>query len=334
MRAEAGRPRPPAELPGPNQPCWCGSGTKYKRCHKEDDAAFLKDERSRLSASRVKPGRLSAPRTVPAHILKPDYADGGAPGRGSGRTVRTPDKVVRLRRACRAAAEVLRLAGAAVRPGITTDSLDALVHDETVRRGGYPSPLNYRGFPKSLCTSVNEVICHGIPDDRKLVEGDIVNLDVTVYLDGMHGDCNATFAVGAVDAESQALLRVTRECLDLGVAAVKPGRPVSDIGRAIERHADAHRYGVVRAYCGHGIGDTFHGPLQIPHYFDARANTRMEVGMSFTIEPMITLGTWEEEHWDDGWTVVTKDLRRTAQFEHTVLVTDAGVEVLTALDAG
>jgi methionyl aminopeptidase len=328
--APAAARRPPNKLPRPSDVCWCGSGEKYKRCHKDPDQAFLKEERKRLEANKVTGGEVSARREVPITIRRPDYADTGLPSRGSGRNVRTPEELVRMRRACRAAAEVLRKGGEQVKPGVTTDAIDAFCHDLIVSLGGYPSPLNYRGFPKSICSSVNEVICHGIPDSRALADGDIVNLDITVYLDGMHGDCNATFLVGdSVDEESRKLVQVTQECLMRGIEAVKPGRPISDIGRAIELHADRHGYGVVRAYCGHGIGDVFHTNLQIPHYFDARSSTRMEPGMTFTIEPMITLGTWEESHWDDGWTVVTKDLRRTAQFEHTILVTESGAEILT-----
>jgi methionyl aminopeptidase len=326
MRADG---RPPANLPRPNDKCWCGSGDKYKKCHKEADTSFLRDEKKRLETTRVRPGELSAFRDVPASIKKPDYATLGTPGPGTGRNVRTPEELVRMRRACLAAAKVLQQTAAAVKPGVTTDALDAIAHEATVALGGYPSPLNYRGFPKSICTSVNEVICHGIPDSRGLVEGDIVNLDITVFLEGMHGDTNATFCVGQVDANSKKLIEVTRQCLEQGIAAVKPGRPISDIGRAIEAHADQFGYGVVRSYCGHGIGDTFHTNLQVPHYYDPRMRTVMEPGMTFTIEPMITEGTWEDRLWDDGWTVVTADLRRSAQFEHTILVTETGVEILT-----
>lgn len=321
--------RPPLRLPKPNDVCWCGTKEKYKKCHKDLDQAFLKDERKLLETNKIRPGTLSPKRDVPITIRRPDYADTGMPSRGTGRHVRTPEELVRMRRACRAGAEVLRKTGALVKPGVSTDSLDAYAHELIVSMGGYPSPLNYRGFPKSICTSVNEVICHGIPDSRVLKDGEIVNLDITVFLDGMHGDTNATFFVGEVDDESKRLVAGTRECMMRGIAAVKPGRPVSDIGRAIELHAEELGYGVVRSYCGHGIGDVFHTSLQIPHYFDARSNTRMEPGMTFTIEPMITLGAWDEVHWDDGWTVVTKDLRRTAQFEHTVLVTESGAEILT-----
>jgi methionyl aminopeptidase len=243
--------------------------------------------------------------------------------------VKSPDVIARMRVAGKAAAEVLAVTAAAVRPGITTDELDAVCHDACIALGGYPSPLNYHGYPKSLCTSVNEVICHGIPDDRPLRDGEIVNLDVTIFLDGVHGDTNATYLVGAVDEESRKLVRVTAECLENGIAAVVPGRPVSDIGRAIEARAGRHRLGVVRAFVGHGVGEQFHTQPSVPHYFTPSASTVMEPGMIFTVEPMITLGTWRERVWDDGWTAVTTDGRRTAQFEHTLLVTDSGVDVLT-----
>jgi len=316
-----------------NDLCWCGSGRKYKRCHRLAD--LDPDEAARRAAAaaaavRVKPGRLSPPREVPAHIPRPEYARSGRPS-GTRRSARpkTPEEIERMRRAGRAAAEVLAIVGAAVRPGITTDELDAIAHEECVRRGGYPSPLNYQGFPKSLCTSLNEVICHGIPDSTEVRDGDIVNCDVTIYLDGMHGDTNATFLAGDVDEESRRLVSVTRECLERGIAAVRPGGMVRDIGRAIQDHAEANGFGVVRAFVGHGIGETFHADPQVPHYYDPRATTVLLPGMTFTIEPMITAGTWEHRMWDDGWTAVTADGRRTAQFEHTLLVTDSGAEILT-----
>ncbi len=299
-----------------NDACWCGSGRKYKRCHK-------------LSQAPVRRGRLSATRSLPEGIPRPDYAETGQPGQWTEPIVRPPEVVERVRRASRAAAEVLQVVGAAVRPGVTTDELDALAHEECIARGGYPSPLNYNGFPKSLCTSVNEVICHGIPDDRALLDGDIVNLDVTIYLDGVHGDTNATFLVGEVDEASRRLVKVTHECLLAGIDAVRPGRPISDIGAAIEGHAHAAGYGVVRAFVGHGVARQFHGPPQVPHHYDPSADTVIQPGMTFTIEPMITMGTWRHLMWDDGWTAVTADKRRTAQFEHTLLVTDSGAEILT-----
>jgi methionyl aminopeptidase len=299
-----------------NDPCWCGSGRKFKRCHK-------------ASTDHIRPGRVGPPRPVPADIPRPSYAETGVAERRVESHVRPPEVIERMRRAGRAAAEVLQVVGAAVAPGVTTDELDALCHEECIRRGGYPSPLNYGAFPKSLCTSVNEVICHGIPDDRALIDGDIVNLDVTIFLDGVHGDTNATFPVGTIDEGSADLIRVTRECLDRGIAAVAPGRPIRDIGRAIQVHAEGHGYGVVRAFVGHGIGEQFHSDLQIPHYHDPRATTVIQPGMTFTIEPMITMGAWQHQLWGDGWTAVTVDRRRTAQFEHTLLVNDDGAEILT-----
>jgi methionyl aminopeptidase len=299
-----------------NDPCWCGSGRKYKRCHKSTEG-------------RIQPGRVSPMRPVPPEIPRPDYAESGKPRVWAEPMVKSADVIARMRVAGRVAAEVLVETGAAVRPGVTTDELDAICHQACIRRGAYPSPLNYQGFPKSVCTSVNEVICHGIPDDRPLAEGDIVNLDVTVFLDGVHGDTNATFTVGEVDDTSQRLVTVTRECLELGIAAVRPGRPISDIGQAIERHATKHRFGVVRTFVGHGIGEKFHTAPSVPHYFTTSASTEMRPGMTFTIEPMITVGSFKERVWDDGWTAVTTDGSRTAQFEHMMVVTDDRVEVLT-----
>ena len=268
-------------------------------------------------------------RMVPAHIGRPSYADTGDLVMWDEPRVKTPDVIERMRHAGSVAAEILRLAGDAVRPGVTTDEIDAYVHDLYIERDAYPSPLNYHGYPKSLCTSVNEVICHGIPDSRVLVNGDIVNLDVTAYIGGVHGDTNATFYVGDVDPISRRLTEVTEECMWHGIEAVVPGEPLSDIGKAIEQHAKQHRYGVVRAFIGHGIGEQFHTDIQVFHYYEPRANMVMRPGMTFTIEPMITLGAWQHRMWDDGWTAVTTDGKRTAQYEHTVLVTETGVDVLT-----
>ncbi|MGH9077947.1 MAG: type I methionyl aminopeptidase [Acidimicrobiales bacterium] len=300
-----------------NDPCWCGSGRKYKRCH-------------RALEGKVLPGRVSPGRPVPAGIGRPDYATTGTPGRRHEDMVKAPETIEAMRRAGRVAAEVLAVTAAAVAPGTTTDELDRVAHQAYLERGAYPSPLNYNGFPKSVCTSVNEVICHGIPDDRPLVTGDIVNIDVTAYLGGVHGDTNATFFVGEVDEESRALVEVARQCLELGIAAVVPGRPISAIGRAIEDHARPKGYGVVRHFVGHGIGEQFHMAPTVPHYYDPAATTVMVPGMTFTIEPMITLGATQERMWTDHWTAVTADGRRTAQFEHMMVVTDDGVEVLTS----
>jgi methionyl aminopeptidase len=277
----------------------------------------------------VLPGEVSPMRSVPPHIQRPDYAETGIPVDETEARIKSPEVIERMRHAGAVAAEILRLAGEYVRPGITTDEIDEYVHQLHIERNAYPSPLNYHGFPKSVCTSVNEVICHGIPDSRVLLDGDIINLDVTAYVDGVHGDTNATFLVGDVDPVSRKLVQVTEECMWLGIEAVKPGRPLSDIGRAIEDHAKAHRYGVIRAFIGHGIGEQFHTDIQVLHYYDSRNSMIMRPGMTFTVEPMISLGSWQHRMWDDDWTAVTADGRRTAQFEHTLVVTDDGVEVLT-----
>jgi methionyl aminopeptidase len=242
--------------------------------------------------------------------------------------------IERMRHAGAVAAEILRLAGEAVRPGVTTDEIDAYVHDLYIERNSYPSPLNYHGYPKSLCTSVNEVICHGIPDSTVLQDGDIVNLDVTAFINGVHGDTDATYLVGDVDEESRLLVERTHEAMMRGIRAAVPGREVNVIGRVIQSYARRFGYGVVRDFTGHGIGAAFHSGLVIPHYDAAPAySTVIEAGMTFTVEPMLNLGTHEWEMWDDGWTVVTKDRRRSAQFEHTILVTDSGPEILTQGDA-
>jgi methionyl aminopeptidase len=307
---------PPKDLPAAGDACWCGSGRKYKRCHKPLEG-------------RVLPGVISPMRSVPQTIVRPPYAETGKVTRQPESAIKSPDIIERMRIAGATAAEVLALAGKFVKPGITTDAIDAYVHELCIDRGAYPSPLNYSGYPKSVCTSVNEVICHGIPDSRVLEEGDIINLDVTCYINGVHGDTNATFAVGVIDLVDRHLIDVTEECMWRGIEAVVQGRPLSDIGRAIENRAKQDKLGVVRAFIGHGIGEQFHTDLQILHYYEPRNNTIMRPGMTFTIEPMITLGTWQHRMWDDEWTAVTADGKRTAQFEHTVLVTDDGVEVLT-----
>jgi len=310
------RAKAPAVLPQSNDDCWCGSGRKYKRCHKTTEG-------------RIEPGTISPMLSVPAHIVKPPYAETGKVTRWQESAVKSPEIIERMRIACSAAAEVLRLAGEFVRPGITTDEIDVYVHNLCIERGAYPSPLNYSGYPKSVCTSVNEVICHGIPDSRVLQEGDIINLDVTCYMNGVHGDTNATFAVGEIDKENRDLISITEECIWRGIEAVVPGRPLSDIGKAIETRAKQDQMGVIRAFIGHGIGEQFHTDIQVLHYYDKSNNTIMRPGMTFTIEPMISLGTYQHRMWKDDWTAVTADGKRTAQFEHTVLVTETGVDVLT-----
>jgi methionyl aminopeptidase len=279
--------------------------------------------------SLLTPGTISRRRPVPASIPRPEYVDKPAPTPFDGSYVTDPETIDRMRVASKLAAEALAAVGDGVAPGVTTDELDAIGHDFIVERGAYPSTLGYRGYPKSLCTSVNEVICHGIPDDRPLEDGDIVNVDITAFLDGVHGDTNATFLVGDVDEESRLLVERTREALNRGIKAVKPGRQVSIIGRVIESYAKRFGYGVVRDFTGHGIATSFHSGLIIPHYDDERFDDVIKTGMTFTIEPMLTLGTYEYDLWDDDWTAVTKDGSRTAQFEHTLVVTDTGAEVLT-----
>jgi len=218
---------------------------------------------------------------------------------------------------------------------MTTDDIDAIAHDYVVSHGAYPSTLGYRGYPKSSCTSLNEVICHGIPDDTVLESGDIVNVDVTAFLDGVHGDTNRTYFVGELAPDVRDLVERTREAMMRGIKAVAPGRQVNVIGRAIESYARRFGYGVVRDYTGHGVGTNFHSGLIIPHYDSAPLyDTEIKAGMVFTIEPMLTLGTHEWDIWDDNWTVLTRDRSLTAQFEHTIVVTETGAEILTLSEFG
>ena len=287
---------------------------------------------SPVHASRapLTPGRLGARRTVPASIPRPEYVGRPGPERWTGSNVLDAETIERVRVASRIAAQALEEVGRHVEPGVTTDALDAIGHEFLVDNGAYPSTLGYRGFPKSLCTSINEVICHGIPDSTPVEDGDIVNIDITAYVGGVHGDTNATFLAGDVDEESRLLVERTREALARGIKAVQPGREINVIGRVIERYAARFGYGVVRDYTGHGVGPAFHTGLVIPHYDAAPGyDTLIEPGMVFTIEPMLNLGTPDWSMWDDDWTVVTADGRRSAQFEHTLLVTDTGAEILT-----
>ncbi len=308
-----------------NSPCWCGSGRKLKRCH-GDHQAYRRPP--------VEPGIFGDHREVPASIERPPYlANGGVPTPGP-QPCHTGSELERLRHACQIAAEVLAETGAAVAPGVTTDELDAIAHDAYLRRGAYPSTLGYRGYRKSVCTSVNEVVCHGIPDDRALRPGDIVNVDVTAYIGGMHGDTSATFAVGELDGPTQSLVDLTREALHLGIAAVGPDRDLQVVAEAIQPFAFAHGLGVVRDYGGHGIGATFHAPPHVNHSIRPAQPVPLVPGLTFTIEPMLTAGTDSHHQWPDGWTVVTDDLLPSAQFEHTVIVTESGVEILTLTAEG
>ncbi len=279
--------------------------------------------------STLVPGVLSPMLPVPATIDRPEYVGRPRPARYTGPEVKDTDTIERMRVAGRLAAQALAEVGRHVAPGVTTDALDRVGHEFLCDHGAYPSTLGYKGFPKSLCTSVNEVICHGIPDATVLADGDIVNVDITAYLGGVHGDTDATFLVGEVDEESRQLVERTHEAMMRAIKAVAPGRPISVIGRVIESYARRFGYGVVRDFTGHGIGTSFHSGLVIPHYDDPSYDTVLAEGMTFTIEPMLNLGTADWDMWDDGWTVVTRDRKRSAQFEHTILVTEDGSEILT-----
>ncbi len=287
--------------PGPNDACWCGSGRKYKKCHQAQDQA---------GAQGVVEAPAATPRRDPLHLNEEERNC--------------------MRRACAFNAQLMDYIRDYVKPGISTGEIDQLVHDYTVQHGHKPATLGYRGFTKSCCTSVNEVICHGIPDSRRLEDGDIVNIDITAFVGGVHGDTDATYLVGEVDEESRLLVERTHEAMMRGIKAAQPGRQINIIGRVIEKYAARFGYGVVRDFTGHGIGTHFHSGLVIPHYDAAPGyDTVIEPGMTFTVEPMLNLGTHEWTMWDDGWTVVSKDLRRSAQFEHTILITEDGNEILT-----
>lgn len=322
------------KLPGRNEICWCNSGKKYKKCHLHSDE---KGETAPPGVTQqivrqptVSPGTLSPPRLVPDHIVLPEYAKTGKPGgHGVSCQKETEDEIRRMRRAGKVARNVLESVLAAIRPGITTDALDEIAHLAAISSGAYPSPLHYMGFPKSICTSVNEVILHGIPDNRKLQRGDIINCDVTVYIDGMHGDCSETVLVGKVSSHAYSLVKTTWECLMKGIDVVKPGQRFNEIGRVIESHASKSGYSVFRQFGGHGIGRNFHMDPYIAHYYEPDNHVVMEEGMTFTIEPMINAEGLGSRMWPDKWTMVTMDLALSAQFEHTVLVTRSGVDILT-----
>ncbi len=274
-------------------------------------------------------GVLSPTLPVPKSIPRPEYVGKPTAREGTEPWVQTPEVIEKMRVAGRIAAGALAEAGKAVAPGVTTDALDRIAHDYMVDHGAYPSTLGYKSFPKSCCTSLNEVICHGIPDSTVIEDGDIVNIDVTAYIGGVHGDTNATFLAGDVSEEHRLLVERTHEATMRAIKAVKPGRSLSVVGRVIESYANRFGYNVVRDFTGHGIGTTFHNGLVVLHYDQPSVTTILEPGMTFTIEPMINLGALDYEIWDDGWTVVTKDRKWTAQFEHTLLVTESGVEILT-----
>ena len=246
-------------------------------------------------------------------------------------SIKTPDEITKMRRACRLAAEVLEMIDEHVRPGVSTDELDRLCHDYIVDvQQAIPAPLNYHGFPKSICTSINHVVCHGIPSEKRLKDGDVVNVDITVIKEGYHGDTSKMYCIGNVAPKAQRLVQTAYECLRIGIDEVRPGARLGDVGAAIQRHAENLHYSVVREYCGHGIGSAFHEEPQVLHYGEPGTGHLLQAGMIFTIEPMINAGKRQVRLLPDGWTVITKDRSLSAQWEHTVLVTETGHEVLTA----
>ncbi|GAB2482319.1 type I methionyl aminopeptidase [Luteococcus sediminum] len=280
----------------------------------------------------IKPFPISPRRSVPSSIERPEYVDRPAPQPYMGSNVQSAETIEKMREAGRIACGAMHEAGKAIAPGVTTDELDRIVHEYILDHGAYPSTLGYRGYPKSCCTSVNEVICHGIPDARPLEDGDLVKIDVTAFKDGVHGDNCFTFGCGEVDEESRLLTERTQEAMNRAIKMCRPGRPISVIGRVIEAYAQRFGYGVVRDYTGHGVHTAFHSGLVILHYDEPRLDTPMEVGMTFTIEPMLCLGDYRSHQWDDGWTVVTNDGSRVAQFEQTIAITPTGAEIITTLD--
>ncbi|MCU1471372.1 MAG: map [Glaciihabitans sp.] len=285
----------------------------------------------RDSSGYLVAGVISPARKVPSSIPRPEYVGRAGPREYTGDNIYSAQQVELIRESGRIAAGAVEAVGAAIRPGITTDELDGIAHAYMIERGAYPSTLGYRGYPKSCCTSINEVVCHGIPDDTVIEDGDIVNIDVTAFKNGVHGDLNKTFIAGNASQDAVDLIHRTREALNRGIKAVAPGREVNVIGRAIESYAKRFGYGVVRDFTGHGVGEAFHSGLIIPHYDAApRFNDIMEVGMVFTIEPMLTLsGGYAWDLWADDWTVTTRDKSITAQFEHTLVVTERGADILT-----
>jgi methionyl aminopeptidase len=283
---------------GRNDPCPCGSGLKYKKCC--------------MGKKEMDPGKLKAEYAKKYRIRIKEAAD-----------------IENIRKAGRLAIDTLDMVASEIRPGIATDTINTLVHEFTLKHGAVPAPLNYRGYPKSVCVSVNEVICHGIPGERILRDGDIVNIDVTPILNGYYADANKTFFVGTPGDDAKKIVHVAKKSLLKGMLMVKPGNTIGDIGWAIQKYAERHGCSVVREFVGHGVGIEFHEPPQVPHYGIRREGIPLIPGMVFTIEPMINLGKKELVVLDDKWTAVTKDGSLSAQFEQTILVTDTGFESLT-----
>ncbi|XP_020807220.1 methionine aminopeptidase 1D, mitochondrial [Drosophila serrata] len=278
----------------------------------------------------VVPGKVSPERSVPEDINKPPYYfKDMPPGNTLGKPeIKNADQIEAMRRSGKLAAQVLRECGKLAKVGTTTDEIDAFAHERIIAASAYPSPLRYAGFPKSICTSINNVACHGIPDDRRLANGDIINIDVTVYLNGCHGDCSETFLVGEVDEQGRFLVEATKSCLDQCISLCGPGVEFNKIGQFIDRYSAEHGLESVAVFIGHGIGSYFHGPPEIYHYHN-EVRGKMQPGMTFTIEPILSLGGSEVEVLEDGWTAVCLDGARSAQFEHTIVVTETGTEILT-----
>lgn len=272
-------------------------------------------------------------RTVPESIERPEYVWKDSVQENMGEPfIQTPETIEAMREASKIAANALKVAGAAVAPGVTTDEIDRIAHEYMCDHGAYPSTLGYLSFPKSCCVSLNEIICHGIPDSTVIQDGDIVNIDVTAYKNGVHGDTNATFLAGEVSEEHRLLVERTKEATMRGIKAAKPGREINVIGRVIESYANRFGYNVVRDFTGHGVGPTFHNGLVVLHYDSTAYRNILEPGMTLTIEPMINLGSLDYEIWSDDWTVQNTDGKFTAQFEHTIVITEDGNEILTIPD--
>ena len=317
-----------------------------QECFKKNWATHTHNPRPEFAnyvfTGSLRPFKLSEKRIVPDHIQRPDYAADifgvpyGEEKRGSKTVivVHTPESIQQMRHTCKLAAEVLAVAGKFAKPGVTTDFIDRIVHEACVERNCYPSPLNYRKFPKSVCTSVNEVICHGIPDGYVLADGDILNCDVTIFYNGYHGDLNETWLIGDVDPAGKLLVETAYDSLSAAIQIVKPGCLYREIGNVIQQVAAKNNFSVVKTYCGHGVGQLFHCAPSVPHYAKNKAVGVMKPGHIFTIEPMINEGVWQDQLWPDNWTAVTADGKRSAQFEHTLLVTETGVEVLTQRASG
>jgi methionyl aminopeptidase len=297
-----------------NAPCWCGSGKKYKHCHlRQDLSAQRSAKRQARRESRARARGKPLPHPESRQVL-----------------IKTQEQIDGIRKSCQLTRQILDELEERVTVGLTTAEIDRWVHEYTLDHGATPAPLHYRGFPKSVCTSLNEVVCHGIPEARALRDGDILNIDVTCILDGYYGDSSRMWIIGDVSDEARRLVQVTRECLTLGIEQVKPGNRVGDIGHAIQQHAEGHGYSVVRRFVGHGTGVRFHEPPDVFHYGETGTGIALLPNMTFTIEPMINAGGYEIRVLDDGWTAVTADGSLSAQWEHTVRVTEEGVEVLTA----